>query len=637
LLSVALLKPQILIQKNEPWRETMKNVRSVFLSLLIVIFQSTGMDVSAQSFWERTYGAAGYDAATSMQTTSDGGFIVAALTDSFGAGSYDLLILKLDSSGNIQWERTYGGSGSDFGISIHTTSDGGYIVAGFTDSFGADLHDFWILKLDSSGNIQWQKTYGGIGNDRATSIQPTHDGGYIVAGGTDSFGAGLRDFWILKLDSSGNIQWQKTYGGTGNDRATSIQMAADNGFIVAGETDSFGAGLNDYWILKLDSSGNLQWQKTYGGNVADTAHSIQPTSDGGYIVAGETVSFGAGGPDFWILKLDSSGDIQWQKTYGGGGEDVAFSIQTSSDGGYVVAGATESLPGDYDFWILKLDPSGNIQWQKIYGETAFEEAVSVQQISNGRILVAGQSLSYGSGSGDVWILRMNSNGEIDPSCVVFDTFAVPAMTSVSPGGGAFFSAEPAVTISTPIVDVSDTKATVIEQCASSCLFCDDFEDGVLDPNWTYEKPAWTESGGFLSGTPVKKKAIAVASPAFAGCIECEMEVSVKTAGGPFNKVWIYMHRTDKRTLTELLIKEENDKVILKQRIDKVVVAKNKATVRIDPNTEYVFQIAFDGTQYTVFMNGTLLFSMNPGGLVPNATVGFAAKSTTASFGDISIN
>jgi hypothetical protein len=211
------------------------------------------------------------------------------------------------------------------------------------------------------------------------------------------------------------------------------------------------------------------------------------------------------------------------------------------------------------------------------------------------------------------------------------------MTSVSPGGGTFFSVDPAVTISTPMVGISDTTANVIEQCTSSCMLCDDFEDGVLDPNWTYEKPAWTESGGFVSGTPVKKKAIAVASPAFPGCIECEMEVSIKSAGGPFNKVWIYMHRADKRTLTELLIKEENDKVILKQRIGNVVVAKNKATVTIDPNTEYVFQIAFDGTQYTVFMNGSFLFSMNPGGTVPNATVGFAAKNTTGSFSYININ
>jgi len=267
-----------------------------------------------------------------------------------------------------EWAKTYGGSGGDFASSIQQTTDGGYIVAGSTYSFGAsyDYFDFWVLKLDSNGNVTWQKTYGGSGDDVATSIQQTTDGGYIVAGLTDSFGvAGYEndDFWVLKLDSNGNITWQKTYGGSDYDYAYSIQQTTDGGYIVAGSTGSFGADYGDSWVLKLDSNGNVTWQKTYGGSGDDVASSIQQTTDGGYIVAGSTDSFGAGGSDAWVLKLGSNGNVTWQKTYGGSGDDVATSIQQTTDGGYIVAGSTDSFGAggyDYDFWVLKLDSSGEI-------------------------------------------------------------------------------------------------------------------------------------------------------------------------------------------------------------------------------------------------------------------------------------
>jgi hypothetical protein len=208
---------------------------------------------------------------------------------------------------------------------------------------------------------EWAKTYGGASDDRANSIQPTSDGGYIVAGWTISFGAGGADVWVLKLDGSGNVTWQKTYGGAGTDWATSIQQTSDGGYIVAGVTGSFGAGSGDVWVLKLDGSGNVTWQKTYGGGSTDYAYSIQQTSDGGYIVAGLTDSFGAGSADVWVLKLDGSGNVTWQKTYGGGSTDYAYSIQQTSDGGYIVAGLTDSFgAGSYDFWVLKLDGSGEI-------------------------------------------------------------------------------------------------------------------------------------------------------------------------------------------------------------------------------------------------------------------------------------
>jgi len=321
----------------------------------------TATFTTSGSGWAKTYGGPGWDEAHSIQQTTDGGYIVAGWI-AFGASYTDIWVLKLDPNGDVQWQKTYGGPNWDMAYSIQQTSDGGYIVAGMTQSFGAGYPDIWVLKLDPNGDVQWQKTYGGPYDDRTFSIQQTADGGYIVAGNTGSFApAGYIDIWVLKLDPNGNVQWQKTYGGPGAhwDMAYSIQQTSDGGYIVAGETASFGAGDYDLWVLKLDSNGNVQWQKTYGGPYWDIAYSIQQTADGGYIVAGWTASFGAGLSDLWVLKLDPNGDVQWQKTYGGPDWDFAYSIQQTTDGGYIVAGLTYSFGAGFsDLWVLKLDANG---------------------------------------------------------------------------------------------------------------------------------------------------------------------------------------------------------------------------------------------------------------------------------------
>ncbi|GAG49523.1 unnamed protein product, partial [marine sediment metagenome] len=230
-------------------------------------------------------------------------------------------------------------------FALQQTSDGGYIVAGYTGEY------IWVLKLSSDGDIEWQRTYGGRDSDVANSIQQTSDGGYIVAGYTASFGAGHYDIWVLKLSSDGDIEWQRTYGGRDSDRSYSIQQTSDGGYIVAGYTDSFGA--RNIWVLKLSSDGDIEWQRIYGGRDSDKSYSIQQTSDGGYIVAGDTDSFGRGGNNIWVLKLSSDGDIEWQRTYGDGSFDIAYSIKQTSDGGYIVAGRTSSFgAGHYDIWVL---------------------------------------------------------------------------------------------------------------------------------------------------------------------------------------------------------------------------------------------------------------------------------------------
>jgi uncharacterized delta-60 repeat protein len=360
----------------------------------------------------KTIGGSNGDYARSITQSSDGGYVVAGYTASFGAGGVDFYVVKLDSSGNVQWTKTIGGSGADIAYSIIQSSDGGYVVAGETYSFGAGDRDFYVVKLDSSGNVQWTKTIGGSDRDVAYSIIQSSDGGYVIAGDTRSFGAGWYDFYVVKLDSLGNVQWTKTIGGSYGDYARSITQSSDGGYVVAGYTASFGAGGVDFYVVKLDSSGNVQWTKTIGGSSDDYAYSIIQSSDGGYVVAGETYSFGAGDRDFYVVKLDSSGNVQWTKTIGGSDWDVAYSIIQSSDGGYVVAGETYSFgAGDRDFYVVKLDSSGNVQWTKTIGGSGWDEAYSIIQSSDGGYVVAGWTPSFGTG-GDIYLVKMDANGNV---------------------------------------------------------------------------------------------------------------------------------------------------------------------------------------------------------------------------------
>jgi len=267
----------------------MKKVITLSLVLLLFSFLISGCTKqnttpSIQAVWQKTFGGSYDDGAYSIQQTKYGGYIVAGLTNSFGAGNYDVYIIKLNGNGNKVWEKTYGGSNNDEAFSIQQTKDGGYIVAGWTNSFGAGDWDVYIIKLNGNGNKVWEKTYGGSNNDEAFSIQQTNDGGYIVAGWTNSFGAGgwIADVYIIKLDGNGNKVWEKTYGGSDYDGAYSIEQTKDGGYIVAGLTNSFGAGDWDVYIIKLDGNGNKVWEKTYGGSNDDGVISIQQTTDGGY-------------------------------------------------------------------------------------------------------------------------------------------------------------------------------------------------------------------------------------------------------------------------------------------------------------------------------------------------------------------
>jgi parallel beta-helix repeat protein len=421
------------------------------------------VSVPAVKQWVKTYGGPYPDQVYFIQQTSDGGYIAAGETGSFGVSGNDAWLLKLDSGGNVEWQKTYGGTGNDYAYSIQQTQDGGYVVAGERSSSSTSSYA-WVLKLDSSGNIQWTNAYGGIGSDYAYSIRQTQDGGYIVAGGTGSFSAGGSDAWVLKLDGSGNIQWAKAFGAIGNDYAYSIQQSQDGGYIVAGGTESFGAGGSDAWVLKLDGSGNVQWAKAYGGISNDYAYSIQQAQDGSYAVAGETESFSAGGSDAWLLKLDGSGNVQWAKAYGGTGNDYAYSIQQTADSGFVIAGETASFgAGSYNAWVLKLDGSGNVQLQKTFGSISDDFARSIQRTSDGGYIVAGGTGSFGAGGIDAWVLKLgggNSGCNIigSSSAVANNTIATVTVTTMT---GIDTDVSPQMSLTSTV----DTNGTVTDVCA----------------------------------------------------------------------------------------------------------------------------------------------------------------------------
>jgi len=268
------------------------------------------------------------------------------------------------------FNKTFGGSGEEVARSAQQTIDGGYILAGFTDSYGAGSRDVWLIKTDANGVEQWDKTFGGLDDDCAHSVQQTKDRGYILAGMTRSNGAGSKDVWLIKTDANGNEQWKKPFGGSDEDVANSVQQTKDGGYILAGMTRSYGAGItSDVWLIKTNASGETcdysgdgncyenesKWVKTFGGSGEDFAWSVQQTKDGGYILAGYI-----GSSNLWLIKTDADGVEQWNKTFGSSGWNAATSVHQTKDGGYILAGGTESYgAGGVDVWLIKTDAEGN--------------------------------------------------------------------------------------------------------------------------------------------------------------------------------------------------------------------------------------------------------------------------------------
>jgi len=409
----------------------MKN--SVFLTVLLgLLFVSTAVaQEPGDTLWTRTYGGDALDDGRAVAQTADGGYIIAAQTTSFGAGGYDFYLVKTDAFGEVLWTRVYGGSENDMVFSVQQTSDGGYIFAGFTYSFGAGSCDAYLMKTDALGDTLWTRTYGGVEADCAYSVCQTSDGGYALAGNTSSFGAGGFDVYLVKTDAAGEMLWQQTYGGEGLDDSRSLELTSDGGYIIAGFTMSFGAAFIDAYVVRTDADGNELWYRLFGGAGQDMGFCVRETRDEGYAVGISTDSFGAGILDMYLVRTDSNGDSLWTRTYGGSLVDQCNSVQETMDGGFILGGSTNSFgAGGFDIYFVKTDADGDTLWTRTYGGSDDNEvALGVHQTTDAGYILVGGTGDYYSGIYDVYLVRVAGKGlEIMPD-------DLPPVTV--PQGGSF--------------------------------------------------------------------------------------------------------------------------------------------------------------------------------------------------------
>ncbi|MBK6446536.1 MAG: T9SS type A sorting domain-containing protein [Bacteroidetes bacterium] len=424
--------------------------------------------------WQKCFGGTWAEDGTSIYETPDGGFVIAGEARSqdgdvsgvhanapFGTSQNpDFWIIKIDSLGNLQWQKCLGGTEFDEPSCIKATPDGGYIVGGYTLSNDGDVTgfhpggwDFWLLKLDSYGNLEWQKCYGGSGSENLRDLLITEDDGILLLGDATSTDYdvhglhGLADIWLVKTDNAGNLLWQKCYGGSGTDVGYSIKQTADGGFIIAGETSSadgdmtLNNGSSDYCLLKIDSVGNLLWQKSYGGSRADWATNVIQDFSRGYILSGGTfsndsdVSGNHGNADFWVIRTDSIGNLDWQKCFGGSSDDRACALIKANDGNFITIGPSISIDGNVNgnrglnCWLVKFDASGNIIWNNCYGGHSTQAPRSIIQHTDGGLAFA--AIAYGNdgdvtgnhspGFGDMWIVKL-TNG-------IFSSISKPEILS----------------------------------------------------------------------------------------------------------------------------------------------------------------------------------------------------------------
>ena len=427
-------------------------MRNILLLLLFCMLFSCAKEEAEVAFgaletefvgeldWVKNFGGSGNESAQSIVKTNDGGFAVIGYTGSIDGDvatksqeENDYWLLKFDGNGNLQWNKTYGGSMDDIGQSLAQTSDGGFVLTGYAMSSDGDashnegFHDNWILKLDAQGNMEWESSYGFSGHDYSYDIIEASQGGYFFTGFLDITSArldgntekgnsmtshGVGEFWGTKIDEEGNIQWRGYFGGTNNDRAHGVVQTDDGGFVMAGFTESDDYDISntngsyDFWVIKVDTYGNLLWEHSFGGDGIEISYDIAKTADNGFVVVGNTFSTNGdvflnhGESDMWMIKLDEEGEMIWEKTYGGSQFDLAQAVVQSKDGGFLITGNSKSDDhdsasniGENDIWVVKTNRIGDLVWEKSFGGSGLDFGFDLLENTDGSIMVVGESFS----------------------------------------------------------------------------------------------------------------------------------------------------------------------------------------------------------------------------------------------------
>jgi hypothetical protein len=419
--------------------------KTFYILFLIAIVSCTKEGKTSNGLFQgeiesvKTFGGLKNETANDVISTIDGGYAVIGYTQSNDGDitdkvneSYDYWVLKFDENNQLQWSNSYGGTSDERGQSIIQTNDSGYFISGFSKSSDEDVstnfgsNDYWVAKLDATGNILWEKSFGFSGTDQAFSSIQTLDGGYLITGtldvtassqqGNDRSSLSSRhaggDYWAIKLDASGTKQWRRFFGGSNTDSANDVIQTEDSGFLMVGLSDSIdidisnNKGTYDFWVVKINSNGELVWEKSYGGEESDQAYEITKTSDGNFVITGDTrsdnldVITNYGSADIWTIKISPLGEIIWKKTFGGSSFDSSKAIIASRDGGFYIAGNSRSInndltsnKGNNDVWVLKISESGNLEWQKSIGGTEIDLAFGIAELNNNSIVVVGESWS----------------------------------------------------------------------------------------------------------------------------------------------------------------------------------------------------------------------------------------------------
>jgi len=420
--------------------------------LLLTILLATNF-LNAQIIeWQQNYGGEGDDKLSSMIKTSDGGFLLGGESGlssglvSGNNGSRDYWIVKINEAGEVLWEQNYGGSREDVLNDLIETSDGGFLLGGYSASNDGDVggnygwtevlpkRDYWVVKIDALGNMEWEQNYGGTEQDVLEAVLQTSDGGYLLGGKSESIDEnvggnyGDDDYWVVKIDESGNIEWEQNYGGTVQDWLHSLHETSDGDFILGGQSVSGNGNIQgpfygswDYWIVKINASGNIQWEEKYGGSAVDNFSSMVATSDGGYLLGGRSksnsdlVGGNNGEYDFWVVKINGSGNVEWEQNYGGTEDDYLNTLIETQSGGFLLGGYNDaSINGDDDCYLIKIDALGNVEWEETYGGSEDEEVVSLIEMNNSNFFVGSASESTDGdvqnsyGNWDYWLLRVRS-------------------------------------------------------------------------------------------------------------------------------------------------------------------------------------------------------------------------------------